>query len=245
MLRLHPDKRAKASELVHHQWLEGVIVQGEIDLIRRAEEEELRRRVEAEERGKGRERGSRERERGRDRDRERERDSTRERELVEVVGPEGRAILARAEERHYLETQMDADALKPVEDAPTSSSSYSYTEQQQQQQQQAPQPPHLGHAPTGHTYSSTSHHTYTSPTSGPASGPVIPGLAHGHGHGHAKHGSGTSVKEILASGAGILKPAPAGGRWSQAQGQGVSGGGTGGGTGAAGVEQKGSKKKRG
>ena len=40
MLRLYPDRRAKASELVHHQWLEGIAVQGEIDLIRRAEEQE-------------------------------------------------------------------------------------------------------------------------------------------------------------------------------------------------------------
>lgn len=40
MLRLHPDKRAKASELVHHSWLDGVAVQGEIDVIRRAEAEE-------------------------------------------------------------------------------------------------------------------------------------------------------------------------------------------------------------
>ena len=41
MLRLHPDERAKASELIHHSWLDGVVVQGEIDVIRRAEEEEL------------------------------------------------------------------------------------------------------------------------------------------------------------------------------------------------------------
>jgi len=44
MLRLYPDRRAKASELVHHQWLEGIVVQGEIDVIRRAEEEEAARR---------------------------------------------------------------------------------------------------------------------------------------------------------------------------------------------------------
>lgn len=44
MLRLIPEKRAKASELIHHAWLEGVVVQGEIDVIRRAEEEDLRRR---------------------------------------------------------------------------------------------------------------------------------------------------------------------------------------------------------
>jgi serine/threonine-protein kinase SRPK3 len=44
MLRLNPDKRAKASELMHHNWLDGVVVQGEIDVIRRAEEEEERQR---------------------------------------------------------------------------------------------------------------------------------------------------------------------------------------------------------
>ncbi|KAI0628916.1 kinase-like domain-containing protein [Trametes polyzona] len=44
MLRLHPDKRAKASELIHHAWLDGIVVQGEIDVIRRAEEEEARRK---------------------------------------------------------------------------------------------------------------------------------------------------------------------------------------------------------
>lgn len=44
MLRLHPDKRARASELIHHAWLDGVVVQGEIDVIRRAEDDERRRK---------------------------------------------------------------------------------------------------------------------------------------------------------------------------------------------------------
>jgi serine/threonine-protein kinase SRPK3 len=44
MLRLHPDKRAKASELMHHKWLDGVSTQGELDVIRRAEEEEAQKR---------------------------------------------------------------------------------------------------------------------------------------------------------------------------------------------------------
>lgn len=44
MLRLHPDKRAKASELIHHAWLEGVVVQGELDLIKEAEEREAERK---------------------------------------------------------------------------------------------------------------------------------------------------------------------------------------------------------
>ena len=44
MLRLHPDKRAKASDLIHHNWLEGVLVQGEIDVIRRLEMDEAVKR---------------------------------------------------------------------------------------------------------------------------------------------------------------------------------------------------------
>lgn len=45
MLRLVPEKRAKASELIHHAWLDGVVVQGDIDIIRRAEEDDARRRA--------------------------------------------------------------------------------------------------------------------------------------------------------------------------------------------------------
>lgn len=44
MLRLHPDKRAKATDLIHHNWMDGILVQGEIDVIRRAEEDEARRK---------------------------------------------------------------------------------------------------------------------------------------------------------------------------------------------------------
>jgi serine/threonine-protein kinase SRPK3 len=44
MVRLNPEKRAGAGELVHHRWLDGIVVQGEVDVIRRAEEEEARRR---------------------------------------------------------------------------------------------------------------------------------------------------------------------------------------------------------
>lgn len=43
MLRLHPDKRAKASDLVHHSWLDDVVIQGDLDVIRRAEAEEANR----------------------------------------------------------------------------------------------------------------------------------------------------------------------------------------------------------
>lgn len=49
MLRLHPEKRAKAGELTHHAWLDAVVVQGEVDVIRRAEDTERRARAVEEE----------------------------------------------------------------------------------------------------------------------------------------------------------------------------------------------------
>jgi len=45
MLSLSPDKRAKAADLVHHSWLDGIVVQGEVDVLKRAEEEEAARKV--------------------------------------------------------------------------------------------------------------------------------------------------------------------------------------------------------
>ncbi|CCM03025.1 uncharacterized protein FIBRA_05142 [Fibroporia radiculosa] len=45
MLRLHPDKRAPASELIHHRWIDGVVVQGEVDVLRRSEEERRRQQA--------------------------------------------------------------------------------------------------------------------------------------------------------------------------------------------------------
>jgi len=44
MLRLHPEKRARSHEVVHHVWLDGIRVQGEIDVIRQAEEQDQRSR---------------------------------------------------------------------------------------------------------------------------------------------------------------------------------------------------------
>jgi hypothetical protein len=44
MLRLHPDQHAKASGLVHHDSLDGILAQGEIDVIGRTEEVEAMRR---------------------------------------------------------------------------------------------------------------------------------------------------------------------------------------------------------
>lgn len=46
LLRLHPEKRAKAGEMTHHTWLDGIAVQGELDVIRRAEEEEQKKKNE-------------------------------------------------------------------------------------------------------------------------------------------------------------------------------------------------------
>ena len=110
MLRLHPDKRATAGELVHHKWLEGVVVQGEIDMIRQAEEEDLRRRAAAAQAQHQQAQGA----------------APLVRTLT--VGAEGRAKLRAAEERHHIEEMHDADALKPVEvlqsdDPPESSGS--------------------------------------------------------------------------------------------------------------------------
>jgi serine/threonine-protein kinase SRPK3 len=48
MLRLQADKRASARELAAHAWLDGVVVQGEIDVIRRAEETDAQRKQDAE-----------------------------------------------------------------------------------------------------------------------------------------------------------------------------------------------------
>ena len=47
MLRLNPEKRARAGEMAHHAWLEGVAVQGELDVLRRAEEDEQKKKSEA------------------------------------------------------------------------------------------------------------------------------------------------------------------------------------------------------
>ncbi|KAF8333935.1 kinase-like domain-containing protein [Cantharellus anzutake] len=44
MLRLNPERRARASEMIHHQWLDGILVQGEIDQIRATEEREQQKR---------------------------------------------------------------------------------------------------------------------------------------------------------------------------------------------------------
>lgn len=45
MLRLEPDRRAKAGELIHHAWLEGVVVRGELEVLWAMEERERERRV--------------------------------------------------------------------------------------------------------------------------------------------------------------------------------------------------------
>lgn len=57
MLRLHPDKRAKAGEMKDHAWLEAIVVQGEIDVIRRAEEDERRKKLETSRASEGKGKG--------------------------------------------------------------------------------------------------------------------------------------------------------------------------------------------
>ncbi|KAJ7121341.1 kinase-like domain-containing protein [Mycena crocata] len=94
MLRLHPEKRAKASDLVHHNWLEGIVVQGELDVIRRAERAELDAAG-----GMGVAPA-----------------------VMAMVAVAGVAVATRHEAQHETteekmqRTQSEADALKPVED---------------------------------------------------------------------------------------------------------------------------------
>ncbi|KAL5511950.1 SKY1_2 [Sanghuangporus vaninii] len=115
MLRLHPDKRATAAELVHHKWFDGVLVQGEVDMIRQAEEEDLRRRAaqvqaaqaQAHAAQHQRETTGQQLESG-------GQGGTMLRSLSSVFGPEGRTRLKMAEERHHIEEIHDADAMKPV-----------------------------------------------------------------------------------------------------------------------------------
>jgi serine/threonine-protein kinase SRPK3 len=45
MMRLQPDKRAPASELVHHSWIADIRVQGEVDVRRRLEALEAQKRA--------------------------------------------------------------------------------------------------------------------------------------------------------------------------------------------------------
>ncbi|KAF5319119.1 hypothetical protein D9611_014079 [Ephemerocybe angulata] len=104
MLRLHPDRRAKASELVHHNWLDGVVVQGEIDVIKRAEEQELARRER-----EGREAERDKKRKGEGEDQERSRTRSRGRGGVGVgVGERGLGVLG------VLDSD-EADALKPID----------------------------------------------------------------------------------------------------------------------------------
>ncbi|KAF8148716.1 hypothetical protein B0H34DRAFT_802918 [Crassisporium funariophilum] len=88
MLRLHSDKRAKATDLIHHNWLESVVVQGEINVIRRAEQGEAEKRKILE--------AARESSRSRSRSKGGESGGERER-------------------KHLLD-QSERDAMKPVEE---------------------------------------------------------------------------------------------------------------------------------
>lgn len=43
MLHYYPDSRATAAELVNHKWLEGVLVEGEFEMARRNQQQQLDR----------------------------------------------------------------------------------------------------------------------------------------------------------------------------------------------------------
>lgn len=103
MLRLHPDKRAKAADLAQHVWLEGVVVQGEIDVIRRLELEDGKRRTEEQGRRLAREAKQEEEERRR----------SRSGGSVKDKVPEN---IESRREREALE-QSERDAMKPVDES--------------------------------------------------------------------------------------------------------------------------------
>lgn len=56
MLNYYPDSRATAAELVKHPWLDGVIVQGDLEMAQRAHNAEIERLTAASEASKGKER---------------------------------------------------------------------------------------------------------------------------------------------------------------------------------------------
>ncbi|KDR71391.1 hypothetical protein GALMADRAFT_144070 [Galerina marginata CBS 339.88] len=85
MLRLHPDRRAKASELTHHNWLDGVVVQGEIDVIRRLEVDEAAKRKAAEAARRREQEGERAASSSRSRERDREDLDQSERDAMKPV----------------------------------------------------------------------------------------------------------------------------------------------------------------
>ncbi|QRW15292.1 Serine/threonine-protein kinase [Ceratobasidium sp. AG-Ba] len=58
MMRLSPEKRARAADMVNHPWLEGIVVQGEIDMILLAEERKERGRSGSRSIGRGTPSGS-------------------------------------------------------------------------------------------------------------------------------------------------------------------------------------------
>ncbi|KAG6330115.1 hypothetical protein ID866_8974 [Astraeus odoratus] len=131
MLNLSPDKRARASDLINHPWLEGVAVQGEFDVIKRIDAEENRRRVLQQQRSGNLSAGTS--------------DSGVANSGVEGISqPPGIG-------------KSDADAMKPVEDLSpgTGDGSRDNSEKekatpssgQSQQHQQSHQPPILSAAP--------------------------------------------------------------------------------------------------
>ncbi|KAG8740161.1 serine/threonine protein kinase, CMGC group [Ceratobasidium sp. 414] len=54
MMRLNPEKRTRATDMVNHAWLDGIVVQGEIDLILAAEAADRKERGRSDSRALGR-----------------------------------------------------------------------------------------------------------------------------------------------------------------------------------------------
>ena len=101
MLRLHPEKRAKASELVHHAWLDSIVVQGELDVIREAEADDLRRRQELDKPPQ---------------DSTRETGDGRLHAAVDKARSQIEEAEVAARRESEEERQLERDAMKPVDD---------------------------------------------------------------------------------------------------------------------------------
>ena len=123
MLRLNPDKRAKAADLAQHVWLEGVVVQGEIDVIRRLELEDGRRRTEEQGRRLAREA-------------KQEEERRRSRSGGSVKGKTSENVESRRE-REALE-QSERDAMKPVDESVLINGDDADDDEEYDEQQQAP-----------------------------------------------------------------------------------------------------------
>jgi len=119
MLRLHPEKRAKASELVHHAWLDSIVVQGELDVIREAEAEDVRRRIEGDNKpalGAQQDAHAQREMAGNSSNSKRRSQVVDKAPRLQHVGETSEAAAVSARRETEEERQLEWDAMKPVDE---------------------------------------------------------------------------------------------------------------------------------